>query len=240
MLTPCSSILNSPDLSFEYIRFNYFQKVHEMMDIPCLMKSRRAWNNRQYNVIKPDIISSDPSFGELPGGRDIYSDADGCYTLIDEEQGIGLVAPPPPELMDIIKQALEDEEDVEDSICGSHEKIKGFGEDSKVEYSSDEVDESRKEVISKNDSDLQRRVLQSKFDGSISALPFVKVRAAPMVHSIPCVGFVVEESNRIGKLNASLVCVYIYRHLASYIYNSSNVLFSGDVTYLSKPQSAVL
>lgn len=118
-------------------------------------------------------LSSDASFGELPGGRDIYPDKDGSYLLIDELNGVGLQTAPPPELMELIKY-------------------------------DDEIDDSEEKVVEAGD------VGQHVSSTERSSTPLLTVRAAPMVHKIACVGFVVEEKDRVGKLNIDLVILPLW------------------------------
>jgi hypothetical protein len=50
-----------------------------------------------------------------------------------------------------------------------------------------------------------------------ASLSYLTIRAAPMVHPIPCVGFVVEESPRPGRLNDKVVLPLIAKHKQSLI-----------------------
>jgi hypothetical protein len=172
------------------------------------------------HVARHNVIPSDPSYGELPGGRDIYPDENGYYTLIDEENGIGLNKPPPPELIKFIKVDRKEMEEVEDEVVetvgnddeeGDDDNVKDYGdgggglESSKTMSSSQihsNTNSNQGKGFSIAASDVDVDVLCTKVNGQ---RPLV-VRAAPMVHKIPCVGFVVEEKDKIGKLDADLVC----------------------------------
>jgi hypothetical protein len=192
--------------------------VHELVDIPDLMGKKRP-RPRVNHVARHNVIPSDPSYGELPGGRDIYPDEDGFYTLIDEEKGIGLNKPPPPELIKFIKVDRGEMEEVEDDVIetvgnddeeGDDRDGDGGGLESSKTMSSRQIhsnsinsntNSNQGKGFSIAASDVDVDVLCTKVNGQ---RPLV-VRAAPMVHKIPCVGFVVEEKDKIGKLDADLV-----------------------------------
>lgn len=105
----------------------------------------------------------------------------GAWTLVDEALGIGLLGADhqPP-------RSLKDQDNNKHS--GS------------VSVSGPRDKNSNGKKADKSSSRGQR---SQAFDVGTKAT--LSVRAAPMVHTVPCVGFVVSESARPGALNAGLV-----------------------------------
>ena len=160
-------------------------RVHELVGVPWCMPLPA---HRSPPPV-PDVgLSLDGRYGEQPGGRDIVADADGCWTLVDEACGIGAVEYEP----------------------GGLGKAKGGGKGAMGQQQwAAERAEPRAE------SGRPPRGKRGEAFPSTSHDGHVLVRAAPMVHSVPCVGFVVTEAPRLGRLNDGLVTPLIKANAAA-------------------------
>ena len=170
-------------------------RVHELHDVPWLM----PLPGYMAPPAPPPLgLDMDGRYGEVPGGRDIRPDADGFWTLVDESRGVGVVG----EDYDAAAQlsgrgaaaaAAAAELSGSRSLDGAGAGGAGAGG-------------AAPRKTKKSRGNRGKAFDRGGGGGELS------VRAGPMVHTVPCVGFVVAESPRPGSLNDALVAPMITRN----------------------------